>query len=114
MWRIWYDNDTTFGNEDGSPQLAPGRGVICIVQDDERTGRLRLTGDYYIWQHGRWFAVDLFGLWDYLSGKDWKCVKFGRFATYDRYAAICQRAEADMRMPERSGWNPGEERVNGR
>lgn len=111
-WRIWYDDGSTFSNEDGRPQDAPGRGLICIVQVDERTGRRRLTGDYYVWMLGRWFSVDLFGLWDYLSKQGMKVVKFGRFASYTRYAEICRRADSDPAFPARSGWHPSEHRID--
>ena len=111
-WKIWYDNGSTFSSEDGSPQLAPGRGVICIIQTSERTGRVQLSGaDYYTWD-GSWTRRDLFGLWDYLAGKGWKTVKFGR--TIDRldYEAILRRAEQDTTFPPRSAWEPWEHRID--
>ena len=112
MWRIWYDNRTTFSDQDGAPEMAPGRGVICIVQDSERTGRVKLSGaDYYIWKENQWFRADLFGLWDYLEGVGWKCVKFGRSIDRARYNEIMRAAESDRTFPARSAWERWEHRV---
>jgi hypothetical protein len=112
MWRIWYDNGSSFSDEDGPPELAPGRGVICIVQDAERTGRVKLSGaDYYIWKEGQWFRADLFGLWDYLVEPGHKKVVFGRTVARHLYNQILRQAEADDRFPRRSAWEKWEHRV---
>ena len=112
MWRIWYDNGTAYSSEDGTPENAPGRGVICIMQDSERTGRHKLSGaDYYILRDGRWFGVDLFGLWDYLADRGKKIVKFGRFVERERFNEIMRQAEQDDSFPARSAWEPTEHRI---
>ena len=112
-WRIWYDNGTTYGSDNGQPQDAPGRGVICIVQENERTGRVKLSGaDYYTWNGGQWFRADSFGLWDYLAGRGWKKVVFGRMVDRGRYELIMREAEADKDFPPRSAWEPWEHRID--
>ena len=111
-WRIWYDNGTTYGSNNGPPEGAPGRGVICIVQESERTGRVKLSGaDYYVWKEGQWMRADIFGLWDYLSDRGHKTVKFGRMVNRGRYNRIMREAEADDTFPPRSAWEPWEHRI---
>ena len=114
MWRIWYDNGTSFCHRDGGPESAPARGVICIVQASERTGRVKLSGaDYYVWKEGQWMRADLFGLYDYLADKGNKTVKFGRMVDRDRYDEVMRRAErqAEHEFPRRSAWESWEHRV---
>ena len=113
MWRIWYDNGTTYGSDSGQPQDAPGLGVICIVQESERTGRVKLSGaDYYIWNEGQWFRADIFGLWDHLAGKGWKKVVFGRTVDREQYNQIMRWAEQDEAFPPRSAWERWEYRAD--
>ena len=111
-WRIWYDNGTCYDSEIGTPQNAPGLGVICIVKESERTGRVKLSGaDYYLWREGQWVRADLFGLWDYMAGRGWKKAVFGRTVPRPQYEAVMQRAEEDTDFPARSAWEPWEHRI---
>ncbi len=110
-WRVWYDDGSSFSDLEGEPHEAPGRGVQVVVQADPRTGRRGISGaDYYIWKGDRWFGVDLFGLWDYLSATGLKVVKFGRYIERSRFEDILRRAEADRGFPLRSAWLPSERR----
>lgn len=111
-WRIWYSDGTTFSDRDGEPAEAPGLGVQVVVQIDHRTGRRTLCErDYYVWKEQQWFGVDLFGLWDYLSGPGRKVVKFGEYIDRLRFEDVLRLAEEDQDFPLRSGWLPGERRI---
>ena len=114
MWKIWYGDGTSFGDENGPPEMAPPCNVQVIVQDDERTGRYNQCGsDYYIWRDGRWLGCDIFGLWDYLCQKDRAIVRFGRTLYRDDFQHILTMAEADDTMPRRSGWKSKGMRIDG-
>lgn len=91
MWKIYYADGSTFSSEDGSIEDAPARGVQVIIQPDKGVVWATQTGqDYYIWRDGRWWACDIFGLFDFLieGGQ----VKFGRTITTDEFNEIFQRA----------------------
>ena len=63
------------------------RGVQAIVQDHPQTVREIVTGgDYFIRRDGRWFAVDINGLFDYLL--DCPDVAFGRMISGEEYSRV--------------------------
>ena len=62
-WKIYYGDGTTFSSEDGPPELAPATNIQCIIERDERHGRLVLSRfDFYIHKKDGWYGVDQFGL----------------------------------------------------
>lgn len=105
-WQIFYGDGTTFSDEDGGPEEAPARDVQVIVQDcKQHISELVTGGDYYIWE-GRWRAVDLFGLYDYLIEPGWKVVLFGRMISQDEYSELVHRANI-----VKTGWLPRERKT---
>jgi hypothetical protein len=65
-WRIYYQR-TTYDNQDGSPESAPARGVVVIVQDDPNVtvnvGRInRFERDFYWYADGLWYGGDFEGM----------------------------------------------------
>ena len=112
MWRIYYDNGTTFDNSMGAPHEAPGLGVQIIVQAHPDVGRELLTRfDWYYWREDvqRWWASDHFGLLDQLTSDRAnvvRAVRAGRNAS--AYASILARAEADVSFPRKSARLPSE------
>ena len=102
-WRIYYE-DGEFSSEEGGIAEAPARGVMVIVQDDEHVGWATQTGsDYYVWRDGRWWGVDIFGLYDFLI--ELGLVKFGRTITSKEFNAIYQRALSEA---PKHGFKPKE------
>jgi len=110
-WKIYYEDGTTFSDSDGKPEEAPARGVQIIMQAEPHLGReiLRAT-DFYIRKNEQWFAVDHFGLFDYLSNPGLKTVKFGRYIPNDEYARVLADAVADPDFPPKSAWGKKETR----
>jgi hypothetical protein len=54
-WRVWYNNGTTFSNEDGLPEEAPLDGIQIIVEWLDNGQRHYHYGrDFYIWTGDRW------------------------------------------------------------
>ena len=107
MWRVYYDDGTTWDPHDLGPSQAPRLGVIAIVQYTEHEGRSVYSGeDYYWWdEDGTWRGGDLFGMFDYLIRPGFKVVLFGRLIHNGLYKDICDRAHADPGIPE--GVTPG-------
>lgn len=82
-WRIYYGDDSTFTNLDGSPWDAPAVGVVAITVADPSVGRwVARASDYYVYDPAQftpaWEGVDTFGLWDYLTQPGPRKVLFGR------------------------------------
>ena len=67
LWRIYYDNGSTFDNTNGEPQDAPGHGVVAIVENDDDHGRIVLNGwNWYYFDGEVWWGADVHGLLDRL------------------------------------------------
>ena len=112
-WKIYYGNDSCFSDEAGSPDLAPKLDAQVIVQHDRNHGRyLQFASDYYIWSDSCWLGVDQFGMWEYLfCSPGCKVVLAGRTISNKKYQALYQRAKKDPDFPPKTGFRPGEERL---
>jgi hypothetical protein len=110
-WRIYYGNGSTYSNEDGPLEEAPGPGVQVIVASDETVGRYLLhRQDNYWWTGQEWLGGDRFGLWDYLQRSGWKKVLFGRMITDSQFREIFDTALNDPDFPRKSAWHRHEHR----
>lgn len=105
-WRLYYGDGTTFSNQDGTPDEAPGCNVMCAASyDGDNRRKMAGSADYYVFEadmspDGRWLGVDLFGLWDYLARPGWKAVKFGRMIGDEQYRRVMAHAVADLPLEE--------------
>lgn len=67
LWRIYYENGTTFDNTQGSPYDAPFHGVVCIVCRNEKYNRRILSHwdvYYYVKSLNTWLGSQQgFVLW---------------------------------------------------
>ncbi len=118
MWRIYYDDDTTFDDTDGEPWESPKFGVQGVVQrlSEVPKGRShvqRLTGaDWYVYRYdlGQWFKVDEFGVWDQAIHYSLSSVfRPGRAIGAMAWDAVFKRMMDDPDYQQDSK-NPGEER----
>ena len=110
-WKIYYGDGSTYNNQDGYEARAPARDVQVIVLEDKDHGWITQAGtDYYIWNHSRWWGVDLFGMYDYLIEDGWKRVLFGRTLAKDEYQAIFKRASDDMQFERKTAFANKEHR----
>lgn len=104
MWKILYGDGTVVSSGDCAVPDVPARDIQVIVQDHPEVGVEMVHGcDYYVWHHWRWWACDLFGLWDYLVEPGWKAVLFGRTLLRHEFDEIFKVA-----AKEKSGWLPRE------
>ena len=107
-WKIYYDNNTTFSNEDGTQEQAPGLGVVCII--NVNAGQTVGMYDWYYWhdKHQEWWGADIHGLLYQLfndrSGYI-KAVKQGAMVSDEEYKTIHLTAfdERVKLMQERNG-----------
>lgn len=98
-WKIYYDNETTFSSEDGSPEDAPGYGVLAITQDKEST--VLCSQDFYIYRtdYDCWIEVHIEGLIDHIvtSAHNVRAVKAGRTVPL----SVFKKVLADVAVDER-------------
>lgn len=98
MWRIYYDDGSTYSSDDGSPLDAPALGFICAVGRDELGDRYIMHGwDHYQWDldSKQWWGMDLQGLFDRLIQNKVFAYKMGRTVTKTQWQAIMQRAHEE-------------------
>lgn len=108
-WKIYYNDGTTYCDQDGSPFDAPGRGVQIVAIEDNRVGRILLgKEDNYWWLNDRWYGGDLFGLYDYLQDSGPKKVIFGRVIDMDSFNSIIKIATTDPYLPKKNAKVLGE------
>ena len=108
-WKIYYGDGTTYSNEDGLLEDAPGINVQVIAQADATVGRRLLdSDDFYWWSDDRWDCGDIFGLWDYLTRPGFKKVLFGRNLHDGDFWKILARARVDPDLPAKSASHPDE------
>lgn len=93
--------------------IAPPRwGVQAVVYEHPDVGWAMCTnGDYYIERDGRWVAVDFAGLLDYIVN-ELGVVLVGRTISNDEFQAIYQQAKTDRDFARKSGYLPGERRID--
>ena len=93
-WRIYYDNGSTFGSDDGPWAEAPLDGVACIVRVDGEGTEFICGGDHYLRfdDDGTIAAIDIEPFLRSLG-----VVKFGRMTSNKRHEAIMRRAREDFR-----------------
>jgi hypothetical protein len=87
-WVIFYDDGTTFSDEDGGPEQAPGLGVVCIACRASNGTPHKF--DWYYWhsKHGQWWGADIHGLLYQLCsdrGGHIRAVKQGAMVTTEEY-----------------------------
>lgn len=94
-WRIYYDDGSTFDEDDGPFDAAPVEGVVCIVRKDGERVEFHSGADFY-WrfdEDGSIAATSDIGP----LLRSLKYVKFGRFTSNTKHARIMSRAREDWK-----------------
>lgn len=102
MWRIYYDDGSTFDSYQGEPQDAPTEGFICAVGYDENGDRYIMHGwDFYCWDivGNQWWGCDVFGLHDRLRRNVLFAYKEGRTVSKKEWQEIIKTAQSDPDFP---------------
>lgn len=111
-WKIYYDDGSTFSNEEGEPEDAPGFGIVTIVQADPYVGRAVCDGwDFYYWveEEQKWWGSDWLGFIDRLTHRlPCRAVSAGRMASEEVWSRCRELAKHDPDFPPKSGTLPGE------
>ena len=92
VWRIWYDDGTTFDSSQGPVEEAPADGVIAVA--DARKARPRSGQDYYFWLGDSWAAGNQADLEKWLR-RELPALKFGRWAPNAVYDETVARAVSE-------------------
>lgn len=99
-WRIYYDDGTTFSDEDGAFTSAPNDGVLGVVVADDDVGRhlLKDKDYYFILRDGTIGETDDLGPFLRRLG----VVKFGRWAGDKPYKGTLAKMMNDPDFPKKS------------
>lgn len=103
MWRIYYDDGSTFDSTDGRPEDAPPLGFICAIGYDEGGARYIMHGwDHYCYDRdsNQWWGMDYVGLFDRLIHNKIYAYKAGRTITKTAYREIMDLAHSDKDFPK--------------
>ena len=103
MWRIYYDDGSTFDSNQGGPQDAPSLGFICAVGYDEGGQRYIMHGwDHYCWdvETEQWWGMDYVGLFDRLVHNKVFAYKMGRTVTKTLFRELMHKADQDKDFPK--------------
>lgn len=104
-WKIFYADNSTFSNQDGEPQDAPGWGVVAVVQEDSVVGvQVHQQNDFYCFapEFGGWYALDYFGFAQYLARPGLKIVKLGDVMPTEKYVSLIASLHKDPDLPTKS------------
>lgn len=104
-WKIYYVDGSTFSNQDGSPEDAPGWGVVAVIQEDDVTGvQVHHQHDFYCFafEFGGWYALDYFGFAQYASRPGLKIVKLGDVMPTHKYRELMASLHDDPDLPVKS------------
>lgn len=122
-WRLYYDDGSTFDNDDGAWNDAPHLGVITLVTEDPDVGRELdhgARGEFYAWwpEASKPWGFDRIGILDYLqeigfetsthladlSLDEWRDagVKLGRSVDNKVFRAVIAAATSDPDFPPKS------------
>lgn len=101
MWKLWYEDGTTFGSEQGSVNDSPAWGVVAVTQAGVEGRDVLWNHDHYIYRadRGYWSGHDLIGLIDQLVHFAPHIVahRVGRDGDTGVFKAIVRRATLEMR-----------------
>jgi hypothetical protein len=99
-WQIWYEDGSTFSNDDGLPEESPPWGAVAIGQRARRhyQDALYSGAPWYVYRtdHGFWMELDDTGYLDCMvhHAKDVSAVRPGRYIRRDHFFATMKQVEA--------------------
>jgi len=103
-WKIWYDDGSTFSNEDGNPEDAPIDGVQAILQWLP-LGNYDIIppADYYWWLWDRWASGNTSGLDRYLRKRDQikLIIIFGRWTSSNMFQQIQREVHLEIKNKDK-------------
>ena len=106
-WVVYYGDGSTYSNEDGEPEEAPGGNVQAVVQEDATIGRAVHHGDdFYVFseEYGGWRGMDHFGFVQYLMRPGTKIIKLAESLSTDRYKEVIADIMSHPKLPVKSAF----------
>jgi hypothetical protein len=98
VWRIFYDDGSTYSSDDGAWNNAPADGVLVVIEKVEPDRVLFHSGaDYYVEIDGQIVATGDIGPILRKLG----AFKFGRWTSHRRYEETSARARAEAKSWQR-------------
>lgn len=92
-WKIWYDDGSTFSNEDGTPEEAPVDGILAILEKRaNNTIMNHHANEYYYWTGENWFSGNLASLERWLR-KELPNLKYGRWTKDSIWKEVMKESE---------------------
>lgn len=95
IWCIYYDDGSTFSDEDGPFDSAPSDGVICIVRRDGERIEFHSGADHYVRFEEDGSIAATSDLGPILRKLGF--IKFGRFTSNKNHERIMTRAREDWK-----------------
>lgn len=109
-WRIYYEDESTFSSDDGSPFEAPRTGVQVIAYRDGDGVSLLSQADYYYYEperaDGGWWHCSPEGMTLHLIRARRPLIVFGSMIKLDKFTEIEVRAIKDI-GPLKKKWRRG-------
>ena len=108
-WKVYYIDNSTFSDQDGSPWRTPGLGVLLIVRSDPDCGWRTEIGDYYVWDcrggETHWWGVDEVGYFEYMFTKPgYKYALLGTKTSNKQFYEVFERATNDPDFPPKTAF----------
>ena len=96
-WRVYYDDGTVYTSTNGTPETAPGYGVLAVTQD--RDARVLCSQDFYLYRddYDCWIEVHMEGLIDHIvtAAHQVRAVKAGRTVPLSQFKQLLKDVAVD-------------------
>jgi len=100
QWCIYYEDGSTFSDEDGAPHESPVWGCVALAQPAlDSSDKIMVNADYYLWRPDRnlWYQCGVDGLDDHIChfGHLIECVRKTRYIPTIDFREIWKQARID-------------------
>jgi len=96
-WRIYYDDGSTYGLEDGAWAEAPPEGVLAVVEKHGDKLTVHSGGDHYYLIEEDGTVVSTDDAATILRSLGW--LKFGRYTSHAKMARVFERIRGEWKAP---------------
>lgn len=105
VWRLYYEDGTTFSDTDGEPYESPVWGCVALAQPHlDGSDKIMVNADYYLWRpdRGEWYQCGVDGLDDHMAhfGHLIQCVRKTRWIPSITFNDVWATARRDCGLKE--------------
>ena len=102
-FKIFYADGSSYTDEDGRPDAAPKAGVLMVVVEDKKLGRIiEQGGPYYVYDGLQFRNVNEAGYYMYMFSPGYKLVLFAQAVSDNSYANFLSAAISDPYLPPKT------------